>query len=164
MRAYVGLGSNLGDGPGLLALARAAIAALPGVSLVCASSIFHTEPQGRKDQPWFVNQVLALDCAESITADCLLESLQDIETAMGRVRDPEDHFGPRCIDLDLLLFGDETRNSSRLCLPHPRMRERAFVLLPLHEIAPGLILPGGHSVEELLAGLCYRLENDRIFQ
>lgn len=165
--AYISLGSNLGDGPAQMGAARQAVAALPGVTLAAASSIYRTEPQGRKDQPWFVNQVLAVACDATLAADALLDSLLAVETAMGRVRDAADHFGPRIIDLDVLLFGGQIRSpaqSPRLVLPHPRLAERAFVLVPLHEIAPGLILPTGRSVEDLLRTLPHRVEGDRIFQ
>ena len=98
MRAYISLGSNMGDGPVHLAQARAAATALPGVGVAAMSSVYRTEPQGRKDQPWFANQVLALDC-DGMTADALLGALLRIETELGRVRDPADRFGPRVIDL-----------------------------------------------------------------
>lgn len=88
MRAYISLGSNMGDGPVHLAEARAAVTALPGRRAWAAmSSVYRTEPQGRKDQPWFANQVLALDC-DGMTADALLGALLRIETELGRVRDP----------------------------------------------------------------------------
>lgn len=165
--AYISLGSNLGNGPSQLAVARQAVAALPGVTVAAASSLYRTEPQGRKDQPWFVNQVLALSCEAFLTADALLTALLETETAMGRVRDAADRFGPRVIDLDVLLFGGQIRTpeqSPRLVLPHPRLAERAFVLVPLREIAPGLILPTGGRVEDLLLALPHRVEGDCIFQ
>ena len=163
MRAYISLGSNMGDGPVHLAEARAAVTALPGVGVAAMSSVYRTEPQGRKDQPWFATQVLALDC-DGLTADALLGALLRIETELGRVRDPADRFGPRVIDLDLLLFGDEVRTAPCLTLPHPRMIERAFVLVPLCEIAPDLILPSGRSVKDLARALPHSVEGDRIFQ
>ena len=144
-------------------MARAAVTALPGVGVAAMSSVYRTEPQGRKDQPWFANQVLALDC-DGMTADALLDALLRIETELGRVRDPADRFGPRVIDLDLLLFGDEVRTAPCLTLPHPRMIERAFVLVPLCEIAPDLILPSGRSVKDLARALPHSVEGDRIFQ
>lgn len=165
VRAYISLGSNLGDGPARLAAARSAVAALPGVRVAAESSVYRTEPQGRKEQPWFVNQVLGLECDPDLTADALLEALLDIEIRLGRVRDPADRFGPRAIDLDLLLFGDEVRTADpRLLLPHPRLAERAFVLVPLREIAPGLILPAGRRVKDLERALPHTVEGDRIFQ
>ncbi|MCH5276213.1 MAG: 2-amino-4-hydroxy-6-hydroxymethyldihydropteridine diphosphokinase [Desulfovibrionaceae bacterium] len=163
VRAYISLGSNLGDGPAHLAEARRWVAALPGVTVAAASSLYRTEPQGRKDQPWFVNQVLALDCGDPC-ADALLSALLGIEDAMGRVRDPVDRFGPRLIDLDVLLFGDEVRTEPRLTLPHPRLTERAFVLVPLREIAPDLMLPSGQCVQDLARAVPHRVQGDRIFQ
>lgn len=163
VRAYISLGSNMGNGPAHLAEARRSVAALPGVSVAAASSIYRTEPQGRKDQPWFVNQVLVLDCG-GLTADALLRDMLTIENQMGRVRDPTDHFGPRVIDLDLLLFGSEVRAGPGLTLPHPRLTERAFVLVPLREIAPDLMLPCGQKVKDLARALPHCVRGDRIFQ
>ena len=163
VRAYISLGSNMGDGPAHLAEAGSHVAALPGVSVAAVSSLYRTEPQGRRDQPWFVNQVLALDC-HGLTADTLLSALLSIENHMGRVRDPADRFGPRVIDLDLLLFSSEVRAEPRLTLPHPRLAERAFVLVPLREIAPDLMLPSGQRVKDLARALPHCVEGDRIFQ
>lgn len=165
--AYICMGANLGDARASLAAAAEAVAALPGVRVTAASGVYRTEPQGKRDQPWFFNQVLRLDCGPSVTADRLLEDLLGIETAMGRVRDAADRFGPRALDLDLLLFGEEIRPESEgqsLILPHPRMGQRAFVLVPLREIAPDLMLPDGQSVDGLLRALSCRVEGDRIFQ
>lgn len=165
MRAYISLGSNLGDGSAHLAAARSALEAVPGIRVAAASSVYRTEPQGRKDQPWFVNQVLGLECDPGLTADALLHILLDTENRLGRVRDPADRFGPRVIDLDLLVFGEEVRKADpHLTLPHPRLAERAFVLVPLREIAPDLILPAGRSVKDLARALPHTVEGDRIFQ
>jgi 2-amino-4-hydroxy-6-hydroxymethyldihydropteridine diphosphokinase len=87
-----------------------------------------------------------------------------IEAALGRQRGGEERFGPRCIDLDLLLFGTELCNNEKLCLPHPRVLERAFVLAPLHDIAPELVFPDGRSLRSRLAALSYRLQADCIYQ
>ena len=164
LRAYVGLGSNLGDGPALLAAAREALAALPGVSLSRASSLYLTEPQGVRDQPFFTNQALELACGPDMRAGALLEALMATEQTLGRVRQGAVRFGPRTVDLDLLLFGNEVMNSERLTLPHPRMLERAFVLVPLAEIAPDLMLPQGMSVAEALGLLRYRRQGNVICQ
>ena len=164
LRAYVGLGSNLGDGPALLAAAREALAALPGVSLSRASSLYLTEPQGVRDQPFFTNQALELACGPDMRAGALLEALLATEQTLGRVRRGAVRFGPRTVDLDLLLFGNEVMNSERLTLPHPRMLERAFVLVPLAEIAPDLMLPQGMSVAEALGRLRYRRQGNVICQ
>lgn len=165
MQAYVCLGSNMGDAEAHLARARRELSSLPGVRVSAESSLYRTEPQGRKDQPWFLNQVIRLDCSGEMTSLRLLDAMLEKELAMGRVRDAADHFGPRVIDMDLLLFGDEqTRESEHLILPHPRMEERAFVLVPLLEIAPDLIMPDGRTVKSLLEKLSYRLEGSAIFQ
>ena len=163
-QAFVCLGSNMGNAKQHLEKARREIAALPGVVAVTASRIYATEPQGRKDQPWFLNQVLRLECADDLTAEDLLNAMLAKEIEMGRVRDASDHFGPRVIDMDLLLFGDERSDDPHMTLPHPRMAERAFVLVPLDEVAPGLKLPDGRSVHSLLAALNYRLSGTSIFQ
>lgn len=165
IQAFVCIGSNMGDAQEHLARARAALESIPGVRLSQESSLYRTEPQGRKDQPWFLNQVVRLDCEGGVSAESLLDAMLEKELELGRVRDAGDRFGPRVIDMDLLLFGQELHNaSSHLILPHPRMHERAFVLVPLAEIAPSLIVPGLGSVENLLKKLDYRLEGSDIFQ
>ncbi|MBQ4326033.1 MAG: 2-amino-4-hydroxy-6-hydroxymethyldihydropteridine diphosphokinase [Mailhella sp.] len=164
-QAFVCIGSNKGDAEQHLRKACSAIASIPGVRLAGASSLYQTEPQGRTDQPWFLNQVLRLDCEEGVTALSLLDAMLAKETELGRVRDANDRFGPRVIDMDLLLFGQETHGEDpHLILPHPRMHERAFVLVPLAELAPGLSVPGRDTVENLLKKLDYRLEGSAIFQ
>lgn len=165
IQAYVCLGSNMGDAKAHLARARAELDAVPGVRVTAASSLYSTEPQGRKDQPWFLNQVVRLDCPDDMSAVSLLDAMLEKESAMGRVRVEGDHFGPRVIDMDLLLFGNETQHlGDHLILPHPRMTERAFVLIPLLEIAPDLVMPDGRSVKSLLEKLPCRLEGSSIFQ
>lgn len=164
-KAFVCLGSNLGDASGQLARAAEKIGSFPGVQIGAASSVYRTEPQGRKDQPWFLNQVLELHCSDSVTSLMLLDNMLRQEKAMGRVRDGNDRFGPRVIDMDLLLFGSEERkDDEHLILPHPRMEQRAFVLVPLLEIAPDLLMPDGRTVRALLEKLDYRLEGSAIFQ
>lgn len=129
------------------------------------SPIYRTEPQGPvKDQPWFHNCVVRLKAASDIWApEGLLSTLQAVEAQMGRVRG-EVAGGPRVIDLDLLLFGDVAMHSEYLTLPHPRMLERAFVLVPLRDIAPGLVLRDGRTIEQALSGLSYRLDGRTISQ
>jgi len=161
---FVGLGSNMDNPPQRLAAARKALRALPDVQLLAASPVYRTEPQGNKDQPWFHNQVAHLTCGPRWSALALLETLLAIEGALGRRRRGETRFGPRCLDLDLLLFGDELCNNDYLCLPHPRMFERAFVLAPLYDIAPELVFPDGRSLQHRLAALSYRLQADCIYQ
>ncbi|MBQ3170709.1 MAG: 2-amino-4-hydroxy-6-hydroxymethyldihydropteridine diphosphokinase [Mailhella sp.] len=164
-QAFVCIGSNMGDAEQHLRKACSTIASIPGVRLAGTSSLYQTEPQGRTDQPWFLNQVLRLDCEEGVTALSLLDAMLAKESELGRVRDANDRFGPRVIDMDLLLFGQETHGEDpHLILPHPRMHERAFVLVPLAELAPGLSVPGRDTVENLLKKLDYRLEGSAIFQ
>jgi 2-amino-4-hydroxy-6-hydroxymethyldihydropteridine diphosphokinase len=143
-RAYVGVGANLGDRERTI---RAAIAALPGV--VAVSSLRETEPVGVTGQPPFLNGAVALDTA--MTARELLDALLAVEQALGRVR--REQWGPRTIDLDLLLYGDEVVDESGLTVPHPRLDERRFALEPLLELDPELVVPGRGPVRSLLAEL-----------
>ena len=162
--AYVGLGSNAGDSAERLAAARAALAALPGVAAVRFSSVYRTEPQGLKEQAFFLNQVGELLCSPELTPEALLNAFLTMEAALGRERTGVARFGPRAIDLDLLLFANERMTTPQLSLPHPRMLDRAFVLLPLAELAPELRLPPGMTVREALGGIRYRFESGTIFQ
>ena len=162
--SFIGLGSNMDNPPQRLATARSALAALPGVRLLAVSPVYRTEPQGNKNQPWFHNQVAHLACGPQWSAPALLDALLAVEAALGRQRRGEARRGPRRIDLDLLLFGTELCKNERLCLPHPRMFERAFVLVPLQNIAPELVLPDGRSLQRCLAALSYRLQADCIYQ
>jgi 2-amino-4-hydroxy-6-hydroxymethyldihydropteridine diphosphokinase len=138
--SYVGLGSNLGDREAFLVGARAALAATPGVSVVAASRLYETEPVG-PPQGRYLNAVIALDT--TLAAHALLERLLELEQAAGRRRGPERN-APRTLDLDLLLFGDACIETPGLSLPHPRLHERAFVLVPLAEIAADLVHPRLH--------------------
>ena len=162
--AYVGLGSNMGDAEAHLAAGRAALASFPGVSILALSPVYRTEPQGKRDQPFFANQVLSLSCDTGATPLGLLERLLETETALGRVRVPGEQFGPRVLDLDLLLFGNERMVTGRLTLPHPRMLERAFVLVPLSDIAPELVLPQGIRLAEALKRVAFSIQDDIIYQ
>ncbi len=155
-RVYLGLGSNLATPQQQLEAALAAIAALPGCQLAAVSSFYASDPLGPADQPRYVNAVAALDCALAPLA--LLDALQAIEQQQGRVRKAE-RWGPRTLDLDILLFGDLQLDEERLRVPHYHMHARAFVLYPLAEIAPGLQLPDGRPLAELLAACpCSGLE------
>ena len=136
--AYVGIGTNLGDRAAHVAQALQALAAEPAIEFVKASSLYETAPVGKTDQPDFLNAVAAL--RTSLPPRALLDALLHIENRMGRVRNLR--WGPRVIDLDLLLYGDAQIQTPGLTIPHPRLRERAFVLIPLAEIAPDLRLPG----------------------
>lgn len=152
----------MGDTDLHLANAIAEIDSLNGVRVTKSSSIFRTEPQLKKDQAWFANQVVSVECSEYVTAHDLLNSLLEIENTLGRVR--EERFGPRVIDLDVLLFGNEVIESEDLIVPHPRMTERAFVLVPLQEIAPQLHFPDGRKLKEVLDILEYKVDANQIWQ
>ncbi len=128
------------------------------------SRIYKTEPVGKKDQPWFLNCVVRLKVSSDIWApEGLLSTLQAVETQMGRTRG-EEQGGPRIIDLDLLLFGDTVMESEYLTLPHPRMLSRAFVLIPLRDIAPELVFPGGQNINQAIAALDFTLDGLNISQ
>jgi 2-amino-4-hydroxy-6-hydroxymethyldihydropteridine diphosphokinase len=143
-RAYVGVGANLGDRERTI---RSAVAALPGVFAV--SALRETEPVGVAGQPPFLNGAVALDTA--MTARELLDGLLAIEQALGRER--RERWGPRTIDLDLLLYGDEAIDEPGLTVPHPRLHERRFALEPLAELDPELVIPGRGRVKDVLAEL-----------
>lgn len=147
--AYVGLGSNLDDPAAQVAHALDALERLPGVQAVRRSRLFRTAPWGRTDQPHFVNA--AAELATTLSPHALLQALQALEARFGRAR--REHWGPRVLDLDLLLYGDARIEDDLLQLPHPHLHERAFVLAPLADLAPGLVVPGHGSVCALLAGL-----------
>jgi 2-amino-4-hydroxy-6-hydroxymethyldihydropteridine diphosphokinase len=142
--AYIGVGANLGDREATI---RAALAALPGV--VAVSELRETEPVGLVDQPQFLNGAVALET--ELGPRELLETLLGIERELGRER--RERWGPRTIDLDLLLYGDETIDEPGLTVPHPRLHERRFVLEPLLDLDSDLEIPGRGRVEDLLAGL-----------
>lgn len=158
----MGLGSNLGDPPANLNEAERRIAGLPGVRLTACSRIWLTEPQGFKEQPWFANRVLRLECTPEWTPEALLDALLRIECDMGRQR--RVRFGPRNIDVDLLLFDERVMATESLILPHPRMRVRAFVLIPLREVAGNLIFPDGDTVDQALDRLHFTISGERIRQ
>lgn len=148
-RAYIGLGSNRSDPHAQLDAALAAMSALPSTGVAAVSPRYWTDPVGDPDQPEFLNAVAALETGlEPLT---LLRELQRIEKDQGREREPDRRWGPRTIDLDLLLFGTELIDTAELTVPHPRMSERAFVLRPLADVSPGLEVPGAGPVRSLLA-------------
>lgn len=149
-RAYVGLGANLGERERTLREAIAALAAEDGIEVVAVSALRETEPVGVGEQPRFLNGAVALDT--TLEARELLDRLLAVEERFGRVRVPGEH-GPRTLDLDLLLYGVEQIDEPELTVPHPRLHERHFVLEPLAELAPGLVVPGRGGVESLLAGV-----------
>ena len=142
--AYVGVGSNLGDREATI---RAAIAALPGV--VAVSQLRETDPVGVTEQPAFLNGAVAVQT--ELSARELLASLLTIERGLGRER--RERWGPRTIDLDLLLYGTERVDEPGMTVPHPRLHERRFALEPLAELDPELVVPGRGRVRDLLAEL-----------
>ena len=145
--AYVGLGSNLGDREQLIREA----AELVGATRL--STVIETEPWGYADQPRFLNAVAELETP--LTPWQLLDHLLDVERRLGRER-VGPRWGPRSIDLDLLLFGDQVIDEPGLIVPHPRLAERAFVLEPLAELVPSLKIPGVGTIQDALA----RLQSD----
>jgi 2-amino-4-hydroxy-6-hydroxymethyldihydropteridine diphosphokinase len=149
-RAYVGLGANLGDREATIRGAVEALDGEDGIAVVAVSSLRETEPVGVGEQPEFLNGAAVVET--TLSARDLLERLLEIEQRFGRVRIPGEH-GPRTLDLDLLLYGDETIDEPGLAVPHPRLHERRFVLEPLAELAPGLLVPGRGTVESLLTGV-----------
>lgn len=151
-RAYIALGANLGDRAGALARAVEALRATPGVRVVAVSRTWETAPVG-PPQPAYSNAALALDT--ELDAIALLARLHAIEAAAGRVRSGKRNL-PRSLDLDLLLFGGLVIDADELVVPHPRMSERAFVLEPLAEIAPGLVHP---VLGETIAALAARVRD-----
>lgn len=145
-RAWIGLGANLGDAAGTVRAAIAALDDLPTTRLLQASRLYASPAWGNEDQPPFVNAVAAVETA--LPALELLQALLALERQFGRVRDPAVHWGPRALDLDLLLFGEQVLDLPELKVPHPYLHERAFVLVPLAEIAPELTIPGQGRVQD----------------
>jgi 2-amino-4-hydroxy-6-hydroxymethyldihydropteridine diphosphokinase len=149
-RAHVGLGANLGDREATIRAAVEALAAEDGIEVVAVSTLRETEPVGVGEQPLFLNGAAALET--TLCAQELLGRLLVVEQRLGRVRIPGEH-GPRTLDLDLLLYGDAAIDEPGLTVPHPRLHERRFVLEPLAELDPGLVIPGRGTVESLLTGV-----------
>jgi len=138
VEVFVGLGSNLEGPEQQVRQALAELDELPGAQLIRHSRLYRSAPLGPADQPDYVNAVALLKTTQD--ADGLLDQLQGLERQHGRVRG--NHWGPRTLDLDILLFGSVRIDTPRLQVPHPQLHRRAFVVVPLHEIAPGLDLPG----------------------
>ena len=146
--AYIGIGSNLGDRSANIAGAVALMLGLPRTRFLLCSPLIETEPVGSVGQGCFLNGVCVL--RTGLSARALLEALLEIEHRLGRDRSSEGRWGPRTIDLDLLVFGQEQIDEPGLCVPHPRLAERLFVLGPLAAVAPDLVVPGlGQSVRAL---------------
>jgi 2-amino-4-hydroxy-6-hydroxymethyldihydropteridine diphosphokinase len=150
-RAFVGLGSNLGERDVTLRAAVKRLRSLPDVEVKGVSSFRDTEPVDYLDQPRFLNGAVELET--ELSARALLGALLELERAFGRDRSAAPPHGPRTLDLDLLLYGDATIDEPLLEVPHPRLHERKFVLEPLAELDPDLEVPGQGSVQALLAKL-----------
>ncbi|WP_202844583.1 2-amino-4-hydroxy-6-hydroxymethyldihydropteridine diphosphokinase [Luteimonas saliphila] len=151
--ACVGLGGNVGEVAQAMAGALSALDGVPQTHLVGASRIYRTPAWGRRDQPDFLNAAATVET--TLPARALLDALLEIERRFGRERtaDGSDRWGPRTLDLDLLLYGDAVLDEPGLRVPHPHLHERAFALLPLAEIAPRAAIPGRGSVADVLAAL-----------
>ena len=148
VRAYIGLGGNLDQPAARIRKARAALAVLPNTREAAFSRLYRSAPMGPADQPDYVNAVMALDT--QLEPIALLDHLQAIENAQGRVRLGE-RWGPRTLDLDLLLYGEDIIEHERLTVPHPGLHQREFVLYPLFEIAPDLSIPGRGALRDWVA-------------
>lgn len=158
-KVYIGLGSNCGLKQENLAIARKNIDELKGTRIRKFSSLYLTAPWGRVDQEDFINQVIEIET--NLEPRSLLQALQAIEIKMGRQR--QEKWGPRIIDLDILLFGDEVLDFPELKVPHPLMRQRLFVLVPLQELNEELIFPDdGAKIKEVLISVSARERNNKI--
>jgi 2-amino-4-hydroxy-6-hydroxymethyldihydropteridine diphosphokinase len=152
--AYIGLGANLDQPQQQIEQALIELARLPNTTLISHSSLYHSKPVGPQDQPDYINAVALLDTR--LEPLDLLDALQKLEQDHGRLR--KRHWGERTLDLDIILMGNEIIESTRLTIPHPFAQQRSFVLFPLFEISPNLILPDGIALEQLLT----ELDNDLI--
>jgi 2-amino-4-hydroxy-6-hydroxymethyldihydropteridine diphosphokinase len=148
-RALIGLGSNVGDRLQFLQRAVKQLGETIGVQVRDVSSVYETEPVGPAAQAWFLNAVVAVDT--SLNPVTLLQLTQAIERALGR--ETTYHWGPRTIDLDILLYGNTQVNTATLTIPHAELCQRAFVMIPLLELVPGLVLPDGTEVSACLSRL-----------
>jgi len=148
--AYIGIGANLGDREATLRRALELLDGRPGIRVAAVSTLRDTDPVGYLDQPRFLNGAARLET--DLAPRALLDALLDVERELGRERTGP-RFGPRTVDLDLLLYGELELEEEGLTVPHPRLHERRFALEPLAELAPGLVVPGRGPVEALLAEL-----------
>ncbi|WP_092161456.1 2-amino-4-hydroxy-6-hydroxymethyldihydropteridine diphosphokinase [Maridesulfovibrio ferrireducens] len=164
MKVYVSLGSNIGDTDENLNEAVARLEKYEGIDPEVWSEIYMTEPQGLKEQAWFANQIVRFAVDPELWAPHgFLSTLQAVEGQMQRVKDQVN--GPRIIDLDLILFGDETvEGGDYLTVPHSRAKERAFVLYPLAELDSELVFPDGSKIADILSKIDYRIEGKKIYQ
>ncbi len=167
MRCYLCLGSNEGNAEQNLAIARESICEHSRIKLLAQSSVYKTEPQGDKEQQWFANQVIEIEYACLLpleqAADTLMSYLLGVEAGMGRKRDETRRFGPRVIDIDIILMENAVLSTSLVDIPHKRALERAFVLIPLQEIAPHISIQN-IPVGDALACLEYRLDENKVYQ
>lgn len=147
--AHIGLGGNLGDAEATLRQALRALDTLPGTRCLAASRLYRTPAWGRLDQPAFVNAAATVDT--TLAPEALLDALLGLERTHGRERPDGERWGPRTLDLDVLLFDEQVIDTPRLQVPHPHLHTRAFALLPLAEIAPHARIPGHGTVQAALA-------------
>jgi len=150
-RAFIGLGGNVGEVEETLMEALFALDELPQTTLRRQSSLYRTPAWGKTDQADFINCVAELQTR--LSPQVLLQRLLEIEERFGRIRQQEERWQPRTLDLDILLFGDEVIEEAHLHIPHPHMHERAFVLVPLAELVNDLEIPGHGSIKNCLAKL-----------
>ncbi|BEU77404.1 2-amino-4-hydroxy-6-hydroxymethyldihydropteridine diphosphokinase [Enterobacter asburiae] len=148
--AYIAIGSNLASPLEQVNAAVQALGEIPQSKIVAVSSFYRTPPLGPQDQPDYLNAAVVLETA--LNAETLLDNTQRIELQQGRVR-KEERWGPRTLDLDIMLFGHETISTERLTVPHYDMKNRGFMLWPLFEVAPDLLFPDGISLKSILDGL-----------
>ena len=148
--AYIAIGSNLASPLEQVNAAVQALGEIPQSKIVAVSSFYRTPPLGPQDQPDYLNAAVVLETA--LNAETLLDNTQRIELQQGRVRKAE-RWGPRTLDLDIMLFGHETINTERLTVPHYDMKNRGFMLWPLFEVAPDLIFPDGTPLKSILDNL-----------
>ena len=161
--ALIGIGSNFEDKEIRLAKAVTELRGLPDFEVAGISSVYLTEPQGFREQPWFANMVVAARPGSSWNPGTLLKALLEIEAREGRTRGEGPRYGPRAIDIDLLTFGDIKSSSPECVAPHPRFLSRAFALVPSLELYPDLVV-NGVSARDALRGLAWRLDENRIYQ
>lgn len=149
-RVYIAVGSNLASPLDQVNAAIAALGEIPETKIASVSSFYRTPPLGPQDQPDYLNAAVALDT--ELPPEILLDNTQRIELQQGRIR-KEERWGPRTLDLDIMLFGNEVINTPRLTVPHYDMQNRGFMLWPLFEIAPELRFPDGPALRDVLANL-----------
>jgi len=150
-QVFLGLGSNLGNSSGVLQDAVDTLTTDDKTHLVALSSFYQSAPMGPQDQPDYINAVCQISTSHS--PESLLALCQDIENQFGRERNPDERWGPRTLDIDILLFGEEKVNTPELTIPHVGMAEREFVLVPLFELVPNLIMPNGQPLAKWVS-LC----------